>query len=339
MVSQLICKFLFTLTKSTLDKSMAADSPCGDWEPYKDEKCFKVFDKLGTEDEAEKICNQQENNSTLVTIHSKDEQDFLSNLLFKIHKVVDTVWIGAKYSSSKFKWTDDSELSFTNWGDGSPSNTSDKACVQMIPENSSVGKWVNEPCNKNNKVVCQKMQTWSLSRLQKTLLDARKYLTDSFSDTKKELENTKKELENTKKELEDTKKQLNNLQQNPVLPIGFIYVQLPNDKSPSEIWPWMKWNEVSSAYAGVFFRVTGGGAATFGQVQEENSPQLTNVESPVRCNGAGESTKVASNSWSDYVITGNTEGPCGKDRGMRFHISGGEVRPRNMAIRVWKRIG
>jgi hypothetical protein len=32
--------------------------------------------------------------------------------------------------------------------------------------------------------------------------------------------------------------------------IGFIYAQLPKEKPPTEIWPWMTWNDVSSAYAG-----------------------------------------------------------------------------------------
>ena len=32
-------------------------------------------------------------------------------------------------------------------------------------------------------------------------------------------------------------------------PIGFIYVQLPNEKSPTEIWPWVTWNNVTSDYA------------------------------------------------------------------------------------------
>jgi hypothetical protein len=71
------------------------------------------------------------------------------------------------------------------------------------------------------------MQTWSLSHLQKLLLNTIK---------------------------------------NPV-PIGFIYVQLPKEKSPTEIWPWMTWINVSSDYAGHFFRVEGGNAAPFGQSQ------------------------------------------------------------------------
>jgi hypothetical protein len=153
---------------------VAADSPCGDWDPYKDEKCFKILEKVGNEEVAENTCKQEESSANLITIHSKDEQDFLTNLLFKTHKVVDAVWIGAKYSSNKFKWIDDSDLSFTNWAEGSPSNTTDKTCLQMIPEGSSMGKWADEPCNKNNKVVCQKMQAWSLSRLQKKLIGCKK---------------------------------------------------------------------------------------------------------------------------------------------------------------------
>jgi hypothetical protein len=252
----------------------------------------------------------------LVTIHSKDEQDFLTNLLFKTHKVVDAVWIGVKYSSNKFKWIDDSDLSFTYWVDASPSNTTDKACVQIIAEGSSMGKWANEPCNKNNKVVCQKMQTWSLSRLQKTLLDAKKKFEDSLEDIRKNQ-----------------------------VPIGFIYVQLPNEKSPTEIWSWMTWNDVSSTYAGVFFRVSGGEAASFGQVQDEYIPRITSTHfnttwsKESKCKSSIDLTK----SGSDCIQTGYFKAQDGTyidaTSGLTINVSSGEVRPRNMAIRVWKRTG
>ncbi len=41
---------------------MAADLPCGDWEPYKEEKCFKIFDKVPTqtyEDAEKKLVNNK----------------------------------------------------------------------------------------------------------------------------------------------------------------------------------------------------------------------------------------------------------------------------------------
>jgi hypothetical protein len=61
-----------------LDKTIAADLPCGDWEPYKDEKCFKIFDSVGlrTYEDAQKACHQQENSSSLVSIRSLEEQEF-----------------------------------------------------------------------------------------------------------------------------------------------------------------------------------------------------------------------------------------------------------------------
>lgn len=39
----------------------------------------------------------------------------------------------------------------------------------------------------------------------------------------------------------------------------------------------MAWKEISSDYEGVFFRVAGGDAAPFGQVQEENAPRLETI--------------------------------------------------------------
>jgi hypothetical protein len=100
---------------------IAADSPCGDWEPFKDEKCFKIFDKAGLQsyEDAEKTCQQQENGSSLITIHFLEKQEFISNL-FKTNKVANDIWIGVKYTNNKYKWNDDSDLVFTNWAQGSP---------------------------------------------------------------------------------------------------------------------------------------------------------------------------------------------------------------------------
>ncbi len=184
---------------------------------------------LQTYEDAEKTC-QQENSSRLISISFREEQEFLSNFLFNKSQVVDNVWIGAKYINNKFKREDDSDLTFTNWAEGSPKNMTDY-CVEMHSDVGSVGKWVDEPCKKKNLVVCQKRQTWSLSRLQEILLEVK---------------------------------------QNPV-PIGFIYVQLPKQKSPTEIWSWMIWKDVTSDYAGLFFRAEGGGSEVFEKIQEDTS--------------------------------------------------------------------
>jgi hypothetical protein len=314
---------------------MAKDSPCGDWESYKDEKCLKIIDEtLRTYDDAEKICNQQENSASLVIIRSKDEQDFLSNLLFNTHKVLDNVWIGVKYTSNMFKWIDDSDLSFTNWAEGNPRNKTDNTCVQMQSDVDLIGKWTDEPCGRKNLVVCQKMQNWPISLLQKTLLDVRKYLTEE----KNERINS---FNDVKKELEDTKKQLNNLQQNPV-PIGFIHVQLPSQPEPKILWPMVEWKDVTSDYAGLFFRVEGGGSAAFGETQNETSPRLIAVEHNSE-NICDQQYKNLINidehgEWSEWFNLSVFSYPYTYRDCMRFKASSGEVRPRNKAIRIWKRI-
>jgi hypothetical protein len=317
----LVTNKIFFYSFFTVDQNVSANSssPCKDWEPYKDEKCFKIFENVGlhTYQNAQYVCNQQ-NSAKLVSIRSLEEQMFFSNLLFKTHKVVDNVWIEAKYSSNKFKWADDSDVSFTNWAEGSPSNTVDKACVQMIPDGSLMGKWVDKPCNKKNLVVCQKMQPWSISQLQNTLLNVRKEFKDY-------------------KDVSD--KKLNNLQQNPV-PIGFIYVQLPSQPEPKDLWPTVDWKEVTSDYAGLFFRVLGGGSATFEQIQEENSPRVSKVQNSnlVELNQVKEDSSLSlpTGVWSNKIWTGQAPGH-GSNIFLRFSVSDGEVRPRNRAMRIWKR--
>ncbi len=261
---------------------------------------------LQTYEDAEKTCHQEDDSSSLISIRLLEEQVFIFNL-FKTHKVLNDVWIGVKYTSNKYKWTDNSDLVFTNWAEGSPKNKTDH-CVQFQSDETSFGKWSDVLCDKKNLVVCQRKQTLSLFQLQKILFDVKK---------------------------------------NPV-PIGFIYVQLPNEKSPTEIWPWMTWNDVSSAYAGVFFRVTGGEAASFGQVQQDNAPRLVEFNSNFAANVNYSSQisqwnqTIPKGEWSDWSFTGRANGINSSfvwDVMSRFHVSGGEVRPLNMAIRVWKRDG
>ncbi len=117
-------------------------------------------------------------------------------------------------------------------------------------------------------------------------------------------------------------------------PIGFIYVQLPKEKSPTEIWPWMTWKDVTSDFAGLFFRAEGE-AAPFGQIQQDNAPRLSQLETD---QNSFKHIDMPTSNWSSYTYTGNSGGG-GTEYRMRFNMRGGEVLPRNMAIRVWKRTG
>ena len=136
-----------------------------------------------------------------------------------------------------FRQLDGSDIKYTNWANGRPlSDKIDSNCVGLSADEISFGKWIDENCLKKNAILCQKLQTWSLSKLQSVLMDVRKNQIDII--------------------------------QNPV-PIEFIYVQLNGQSEPTQLWLKNKWKNVSAKYAGLFFRVEGGQSGTFGQIQEQ----------------------------------------------------------------------
>ena len=128
-----------------------------------------------------------------------------------------------------------------------------------------------------------------------------------------------------------------------VIPIGFTYFQLPKDKAPSELWPSMIWSDKSSEYEGVFFRVVGGGANSFGVVQQENAPRLEmvhtgTVDHKIKTvyGNYDNNVSIPVTGWSDDLWTG---GDTGNTFFVNFkHTDTSEVRPKNMAIKVYKRI-
>jgi predicted nucleic acid-binding Zn-ribbon protein len=163
-----------------------------------------------------------------------------------------------------------------------------------------------------------------------------------ISNYKEEFENSVRELKEGQSMVSNYKEEFENLvhKLDPV-PISFIYVQLPNEESPAEIWSSLTWNDVSSAYAGVFFRVLGGEAASFGQVQEDNAPRLHRVYRRIISRNCSYNVLLPKDGKSKSIYTGHA---CNGDAynqssHINFEMLGGEVRPRNMAIRVWKRTG
>jgi hypothetical protein len=92
------------------------------------------------------------------------------------------------------------------------------------------------------------------------------------------------------------------------------------------------WSDVSSNYSGLFFRVLGGGSATFGETQEENTNRLAAVRRVDYQIEKIEKIDIPLG-WSGYIKS-DANSPSGA---MNFYISRGEVRPRNQAVRIWER--
>jgi len=112
-------------------------------------------------------------------------------------------------------------------------------------------------------------------------------------------------------------------------PVGSVYVQFPSQSAPAVLWPEsstkMIWTDVTSVYAGAFFRAEGGLALNFGAgMQGEMIGRHTHTMARAgRFGGTADTTVGGDGGWTTGPVTGTDT-----DR---------ENRPANYSIRIWKR--
>lgn len=135
------------------------------------------------------------------------------------------------------------------------------------------------------------------------------------------------------------------------MPIGAVYVQLPDTPDPSELFTGT-WENVSSTYAGDFLRAEGGDASAFesgeqldqmqrltGEVSRKSDAGFVNVAAGGTAEGAfvlgdeqvdgiNVSTANAYNIGFDSASSPDARTSATTD---------GETRPVNRTVRVWKR--
>lgn len=99
----------------------------------------------------------------------------------------------------------------------------------------------------------------------------------------------------------------------------------------------MWWLDITEEYAGLFFRVLGGGSAEFNVEQAENNNRLMDVNTAHTIN-TWHIVVPPTGAYSDIVASGAMGSGSTTAWGLRFRVSGGEVRPRNTAVRIWRRI-
>ena len=299
---------------SEVDSNSEAFS-CGHWFPFKDEKCFQVYTNVESYADAERTCRKA--GAILGVIRSAEEQDVINRHL-KDNNIVDNIWIGLTQNENKsFAWTDGSALTYTNWMDDSPLNAD---CVVIsvdftrspfaVTDWKNYGKWLAVNCAKKNAVLCQNIQPWSITKIQNELMKTRNEHTQEII----------------------------NLKANPV-PIGFIYIQVSGQSDPQTLWPSIQWQDVTESYAGQFFRAEGGGSAGFGEVQEQQTQSLN-----IWTAGSGghifhsQEYRVTSSPNDAYIFTGADNGVPENYYGLRIYQGSEEIRPRNQAVRIWKRV-
>jgi len=252
-------------------------------------------------------------------VKSAEIQETLEEMTNDIY---DTLWIGAMYdnSSKVFKWVDGEPLTYSNWQEGYPTNVSDtQHCIELRPDSvksptAEKGKWADVACQKRNLVSCQKAPMWS------------------FEDAVDEIIRIRVELANALEQI--------SVVSSRVVPVGSIYIEYHNQPAPGSLWPALTWQDISTSYAGLFFRITGEEAEEWGTTQSACAPRIREM-------GVGSkeappyfpnTVTVPESGYSPFVMTADRlAGSPFVQFGLRVHTNGCEVRPKNQAIRIWKR--
>lgn len=93
---------------------------------------------------------------------------------------------------------------------------------------------------------------------------------------------------------------------------------------------------MTNEYAGLFFRVLGGNSELFETIQAESSPRITAVQTAWRDSNLYGININPDGLWSEIVTSGDYTHYG--HYGLRFIQSKAEVRPRNTAVRIWKKM-
>lgn len=125
-----------------------------------------------------------------------------------------------------------------------------------------------------------------------------------------------------------------------LLPIGFIYTQFPEQYSASEIWPNFEWEEITSKYAGLFFRAEGGDSKKFNEKLKQDSNQIKISRFIISGREITGHTGASTNKSielieGENIIWNKDDFPITK---IQLSLNSNEIRPINKAIKIWRRI-
>ena len=129
-------------------------------------------------------------------------------------------------------------------------------------------------------------------------------------------------------------------------PIGFVYNQYPTKKSPSELGFTGTWTNISSSFAGDFFRSEGGNAAAF--ESGEQSDKVKNHTHTTVIGSHNHTVPLGNSSATGHINLGQSNASIksvtSSSTNLGTKTSGNptnndiENRPVNRSIRIWERI-
>ncbi|XP_035262568.1 C-type mannose receptor 2-like isoform X2 [Anguilla anguilla] len=148
-----ICK----IPKGTEEKEpeVEEDSSSKEWVTFQ-QADYKFFDHSSTWYQAQRICSWFQ--SSLASVHSPEEQSFLTQLTRKLSKVAGQQWwvgLNTNENDGRFRWSDHSVLNYVSWAPGRPRPVSrDRKCVSMT---ATRGEWSDQKCHTDLPYVCKRV--------------------------------------------------------------------------------------------------------------------------------------------------------------------------------------
>lgn len=294
---------------------------CAHWAKFKG-KCYEIPDKdvVMSFEDAKKECAALEGlQAELPMVKTYDEQRFLRWFLLKSRRGVDNYWLGGHALTldinGTWVWNDGTNVSYSNFfkgealeGNLGPEKSDYKDCLEFSSQIQFPGKWFKVPCDKKNAVVC-----------------VRPAVVDPYDQVRRMLINLKISIE---------------IWHRLVIPIGYVYIQWERYPEPDILWPHFKWTEIH-VHSNNFFRVIGNQTGSWEEIQEENSPMVRMVAMEQSDDNTPllKSIEIPKQGWSDaiYVSSTGLSTPLRRDYMKFFTSQSGEVRPRNVAVKVWIR--
>jgi hypothetical protein len=138
-----------------------------------------------------------------------------------------------------------------------------------------------------------------------------------------------------------------------IFPIGKRVIQLPGESSPATLYTNQTWSNISSTFAGDFFRVEGGKANTYDSGEQEDAMQRitgdtnTQFATTTTTNPAGggdgaldmdnSGTNVSNIGGSTYYRSAITFDSANSTSPNAAKTDDDETRPVNWTIRIWER--
>ncbi|XP_038154344.1 galactose-specific lectin nattectin-like [Cyprinodon tularosa] len=154
IISLLAVKAAFAQSEN-LGAAPVCAAPCPPGWTQFGSRCFIFYYESKTWVDAEKFCISIGGN--LASIHSSDENTFLSTMVERVTGRTHFTWVGGydAVNDSTWLWSDGSEFNYENWYPDEPNNHrgNPEHCLEI---NLGGEQWNDMPCSSSRPFVCSR---------------------------------------------------------------------------------------------------------------------------------------------------------------------------------------